>query len=313
MDLKQFAVELHKPVVKKFPRRKVIAQGVNDVWAVDLVEMREWAEQNDGYNYMLNVVDVFSRYAWAIPLKTKTGKEVRKAFDSIDKVPKKIWSDDGKEFINKDMNEYYKKHKIVRYGTYSESKASIVERFNRTLKTWMWKRFTEKQTRRWVDMLDELMKEYNNKIHTSLGMTPTKATEKKNEEKLFKRQYGDYLKEEAPVSDLKVGDHVRISRMKGKFEKGYLPNWSTEVFKIVEKRYTNPPTFTIEDYNGKRITGSFYEQELQKTEMNDVFLIEKVIRKKTVKGKTEYLVKWLGYGDEFNSWVDEDQVKNFKK
>jgi hypothetical protein len=308
MDLKQFANEVHRPVVRKFPMRKVVVDGINDVWAVDLVDMQEWAEQNDGYRYMLNIVDVFSRYAWSLKLKTKTGKEVRHAFDSIDVKPRKIWSDDGKEFINRDMNEYYRKNKITRFGTYSESKASIVERFNRTLKTWLFKKFTEKQSRRWVDMLDELLDRYNNSKHSALGMSPTKATDKKNEEKLFEKQFGKYLESEPPVSSLAVGDHVRISRVKGKFEKGYLPNYSTEIFQIVEKKYTNPPTFILQDYKRRRITGAFYEQELLKTEMTDTFLIEKVIRRR--KGKA--LVKWLGYSEDANSWIDEKDLENFK-
>lgn len=308
MDLKQFADEVHRPVVRKFKRRKVIANGINDIWAVDLVDMQEWAENNDGYKYMLNIIDVFSRYAWSIPLKTKTAKEVLKAFESIKEKPKRIWSDDGKEFINKEMNAFYKKHGIVRYSTYSESKASVVERFNRTLKTNMWKRFTEKQTRRWIDMLEELMKEYNNKYHTGIGMTPLKATEKKREEKLFEKQYGEYLKEKGDEGKLKVGDSVRISRVKGTFEKGYLPNWSIEIFRIREKLYTNPVTYILQDYKGERIKGSFYEEELQKTEMTDTFLIEKVIRRR--KGKA--LVKWLGYGEDANSWIDEKELQNFK-
>jgi len=87
MDLKQFANEVHKPVVKKFKRRKVISNGINDIWAVDLVDMQEWSDDNDGYKYMLNIIDVFSRYAWSIPLKTKTAKEVLKAFESIKEKP----------------------------------------------------------------------------------------------------------------------------------------------------------------------------------------------------------------------------------
>ena len=116
------------------------------------------------------------------------------------------------------------------------------------------------------------------------------------------------LKEKGDEGKLKVGHSVRISRVKGTFEKGYLPNWSTEIFKIIEKLYTNPVTYILQDYKGERIKGSFYEEELLKTEMTDTFLIEKVIRRR--KGKA--LVKWLGYGEDANSWIDEKELQNFK-
>jgi L-rhamnose mutarotase len=311
MDLKKYSQELHKPFIKKFRRRKVVSDGIDDIHSCDLIDMGEWVNDNDGYRYMLNVVDVFSRFAWSIPLKTKTSKEVVKAFEKIDRKPNKIWVDEGKEFYNKDMDAYLKKHKITRYSTYGDHKSAIVERFNKTLKTNMWKRFTEKQTRRWIDMLDDLIKEYNNKYHTSIAMTPVKASMKKNEENLMKFQYGD--EKMSNKSKYNIGDWVRISRIKGTFEKGYLPNWSAEIFKIVGINYTDPVTYELQDYSGEKVKGSFYEQEIQKTEQKDVYLIEKEIKRRKVKGKTEVLVKWLGWDDKYNSWIDESELIKFKK
>jgi transposase InsO family protein len=155
----ELADELHAPVRRKFRRRRVISYDVDDVWSCDLVEMQEWSKQNKGYRYMLNVIDVHSKYAWSIPLKDKTGKSVLDAFKQIvsssGRKPDHIWVDEGKEFYNKHMDEWIKEHNIIRYSTHGEHKSAVVERFNRTLKTSMWKRFTAEKAKNWIEMLDK--------------------------------------------------------------------------------------------------------------------------------------------------------------
>ena len=127
---------------------------IDDTWGCDLVEMQEWSKQNKGYRYMLNVIDIFSKYAWSIPLKDKTGKSILDGFKQIvkesNRIPKNIWVDEGKEFYNKLMNEWLKENNIIRYSTHGEHKSVVIERFNRTLKELMWKRFTSENTRNWI-------------------------------------------------------------------------------------------------------------------------------------------------------------------
>ena len=114
--------------------------------------------------------------------------------------------------------------------------------------------------------------------------------------------YGDEISE--PIKPMfSVGDKVRITKKKNIFEKGYTPKWTEELFTITQVQYTDPPTYKISDYNGEEIQGSFYEQELQKT-TQEIFRIEKIIRKRGKKS----LVKWLGYPESFNSWVDNDAL-----
>ena len=129
---------MHKPVRRKFQRRQVISYEVDNIWSCDLVEMQEWSKENKGYRYMLNVVDVFSKYAWSIPLKDKTGITTLNAFKQIvqssKRKPKHIWVDKGKEFYNKHIDEWIKENNIVRYSTYGEHKSAVVERFNRPLR-----------------------------------------------------------------------------------------------------------------------------------------------------------------------------------
>ena len=274
--------------------------------------MQEWCKENKGYRYMLNVVDVFSKYAWSVPLKDKTGMTVLNGFKQIvkesDRKPKNIWVDQGKEFYNKNMNEWLKENEINRYSTYGEHKSAVVERFNRTLKTNMWKRFTAENTRNWINMLDKLMTDYNNKYHSTIKMTPVEASKNENEEDVTNNNLDKYKinKNKKPI--FKAGDKVRISRTKGIFEQGYLPNWSEEIYTVVEVKNTNPYTYIINDMNGELIAGSFYTEELQKTEQ-EVFRIEKIIRKKKINGVEHGFVKWIGYNKDFNTWEPMTEIK----
>ena len=294
------AEELHKPVTRKFQKRRVIARGVDKIWAADLVDMKAFAKDNEGVKYLLTVLDVFSKYGWILPLKTKTGVEVANALRQIfkERKPEKLWVDKGKEFYNKDV-----KSLIDIYSTENEEKASVVERWNRTMKEKMFKYFSANNTRKYIDVLDEMVKNYNETVHSSIKMTPIEASKEKNENKTWLNLYS--IPKEGKEPKYSVGNKVRITKKKTTFEKGYTPRWTEEVFTIDEVLRTDPPTYKIRDYNDERIQGSFYEPELQKTSQ-DIYRIEKVIRKQGNKA----LVKWLGYPDSFNSWIDSKDVIN---
>jgi hypothetical protein len=281
------------------------------VWGCDLVEMQEWSYQNKGFRYMLNVIDVFSKYAWSVPLKDKKGLTVVQAFKQIatksGRIPKHIWVDQGKEFYNRNMDEWLQDNRINRYSTYGEHKSAVVERFNRTLKEIMWKRFTAENTRTWIDMLDQLLHGYNNRIHSTTGMTPVKASLKENEMKVLQNITEKSKVTSKTKAKFKVGDKVRMSRTKALFEKGYLPNWSEETYIIDDVRKTNPITYKIKDTLGEVIEGSFYSEELQKTNQ-EVYRVEKVIRKKKIDGVEHALVKWSGYSKKHNQWIPVSQM-----
>ena len=185
---------------------------------------------------MLNVIDVFSKYAWSIPMKNKTGEttleSLRKIQRESGRIPKHLWVDKGLEFYNKYVTGWLKQNNIIRYSTYSEHKSAVVERFNRTLKELMWKRFTAENTRNWIDMLDTLMHKYNNRIHSTIGMTPVRASQQGNESKVLENIVAKTRSVLTKKPKFKVGDKVRISRTKTTFEKGYLPNWSEELYVI---------------------------------------------------------------------------------
>ena len=132
------AEELHKPVKRKFKRRRVMVYTIDDIWSADLTNsFQSLSKQNKGYKYMLNVIDVFSKYAYSIPLKTKSADEVMEAFDNLFKFsgrqPRKLWTDQGSEFTNNKFKQFLREHNIELYHVYNEGKACVVERFNRTL------------------------------------------------------------------------------------------------------------------------------------------------------------------------------------
>ena len=270
---KDLAEELHKPIRRKFKKRRVLVDGKDKIWAADLVDMQAFTKFNRGFKYLLAVIGVFSKYGWLIPLKDKTGKSVASALKIIfeERRPEKMWVDKGKEFYNKDVKDL-----ITLYSTEDEEKASVVERWIRTMKEKMWKYFTTKSTNVYIDVLPNLVKQYNNTRHSSIKMTPVK------ELKVWRNLYPEHLEIHNINPKFSVGDKVRISKKKKTFEKGYTTRWTEEIFTIIEVKLTSPVTYKIADLNGEEIKGTFYEPELQKTSQ-EIFRIEKVIK----RGKKE--------------------------
>jgi len=305
------ADELHAPARRNFERTKIFVYNVDEIWTMDLVDMPNFVEENDGYRYILTCMDIGSRYAWAVPMKDKSAKTTVEAIKSIvadnkGTIAPKIWVDQGSEFFNKTVIQYLKSLKSELYHTYSEKKAVFIERFNRTLKSRMFKRFTEEQSFRWIDDLPQLVKEYNETLHSSILARPADV---KSGEKIIDHpieQIGPY----EPLK-FKVGDRVRISRLKGIFEKGYTPNWSYETFLIRKAKLGHPNTYLLKDEMNEDVDGWFYELELQPAKQQEFYHIEKVLQEKYNRKtkQKEYLVKWLGYPEKFNSWVQEADLK----
>jgi hypothetical protein len=310
---KQVGIETTKPARKKYPTRKVIANASNDIWAADLVQMTTFSTMNDGYSYILTIIDVFTRYAWAVPLQSKKAEDVLDAFkkavaqnDNI--TPKHIWVDEGKEFYNKDFKAWCKSKHITLYSSHGTHKAAVVERFNRTLKTMMWADIVAKNTRKWYPLLDDYIRTYNHKTHSSIKMTPYEAKhlDKDGLLELWNMQYGNLPSKNKAPPKFKVGDYVRMSRRKEIFEKGYEQSWTMEIFKIVKALPTIPYTYQLEDLLHEKIIGSYYEPELQHTIQtpDGKFLAQETLQKRVVNGKPQELIKWLGYSNKFNSWID---------
>ena len=301
---------LHKPVQKNFPTRRVWVSGIDDQWQADLVDMIKWKHLNKGYQHILTVIDCFSKYAWAIPIKNKSGDEIVLAFKKIfsERKPSMIQTDAGTEFIGKKTQELFKKMDIHWFATNSEKKASIVERLNRTLKTKMWKYFTDVGNKVWVDVLNDLVYNYHHSFHRSIKMTPVEASKKENENKVFLNLFPN-VDQTLRKPKFNIGDKVRIAKWKHSLHKGYLPNWTMEIFTVTDVKYTNPVTYKIADFDDEPVEGSFYEQELVRFDKQDKdYEIEKIVKQRRKGGKKQFLVKWKGYPENMNSWVNEENL-----
>jgi transposase InsO family protein len=300
----QDAYTLHKPLRKKFPRRKTFAKGINDLFQADLVDMQSLSRSNDSYRYILTCIDVFSKRAFAVPLKDKRGSTLVEAFEQIfsDTIPNLLQSDRGTEFLNSQVQELFKKYNIRHYWSFNdEIKAAVVERFNRTLKTRMYRYFTAQNTNRWIDVLQSLIASYNNSFHRTIGMTPNDVTAD-NQQQIAQRVFPPKV---VPNWKFQNDDTVRISKYKNIFAKGYIQNWTRELFKIAERHVSMPPTYSLVDLSGEPIKGRFYEHELQTviTTGDDEYIVEKVLKTRRRNGQLEHFVKWRDYADKFNSWT----------
>ena len=305
------ANELHKPVRKNFMKRFVFVRHVDDIWGADLIELRKLSKKNSGFRYILMVIDIFSKYGWSVPLKYKTGEEVARAFQTIfkDNKPKKLWVDKGKEFYNTKVADLLKENNIKIYSTHNDEKCSVVERWNRTIKTQLFRYFSANGTQKYTDILQPLIDKYNSTKHRSIGMTPTDARKPSNYQQVFKNLYFNKVKSRNIKPKYKVGDKVRISKKKNTFKKGYTINWSDKIYTITQVQNTLPPTYKIRD-DKEEIEGSFYQEELQKTH-EDTFRIERIVRWKKKDGERIARVKWVGYDSSYNSWIPEKDIINY--
>ena len=297
---------LHKPPRLTFRRRKTFSVGIDDLWQADLVDLASLSRYNDGNHFILTIIDVFSKFAWTVPLRNKKAITVRDAFASIisDRKPNFLQTDKGSEFLNYNFQRLLKENDIKFYTSQNEDiKCAVVERFNRTLKSRMFRYFTFKSSLRYIDVLSALTHAYNESFHRSIKATPA-SVNITNEGEIRKRLY---TPKKLPLHwKFAVSDKVRLRQARRPFKKGYLPSWTTEIFTVKSCIPTDPPTYQVRDYNGEDIEGKFYAEELQKViKTDDLYKIEKVLMRRKRGANTEYFVKWLGYPEKFNSWVDD--------
>ena len=304
---------LHAPVRKRFSRNQTIVSGIDKQWQADLADLSNLSGENDGFRYLLTVVDCFSKFAWAIPMKKKDTKDTLDAFkqlfaQSAPRKPERLHTDKGLEFTNVGLKRFYTDNGVHHFVNASSNKAAMVERFNRTLKTKMYRYFTRNDTKRYIDVLPDLLHSYNHSKHRTIGMAPAQVT-KADESKLWHRVYGSYFSHAHPTK-FSSGDQIRISSAKTIFDKGYLPSWTKEVFKVKDVVHHPLRVYKITDQQGEDIEGSYYPQDVQsvvKTEQ-ELYRVDKVLKRRTLHGVKEALVKWIGYPAKFNRWIDTKEL-----
>ena len=253
---------MHKPVIKKFNKRNVYSQFRDNIWGVDLADMQPLSKKSKVIKYLLCAIDLFSKYAFVVPLKDKKGISITNAFNKIikqsNRKPNKIWVDQGGEFYNRVYKKWLSDNDIIMYSTFNEGKSVVAERFIRTLKNNLYKHMTATGKNVYYDVLDDIVNEYNNAKHNTIKMKPVDV---KNNKRVY---IGEHNEKSARYN---VGDRVRISKFKNIFAKGYTLNWSREIFIVNKINHTVPYTYNLKDLNGEEIIGSFYDRELQKTKL----------------------------------------------
>ena len=283
--MKDLSNELNKPVINKFERKKIVINHIDEIHSCDLVDMVKYSRVNRGYEYIFTNIDIFSKYAWSFPLKSKTIKDTKPCFEKIfkERKPKYIWSDQESSFFSKEMLKFFEDNNVKIYHTYSNLKAVVIERFNRSLRELMMKSFVKNNNTVWYNILPELIKKYNNRFHNTIKDKPININ-KTNEKHIKNTVYNYDITNKKPK--YKINDLVRISlRRRELFDKptGNI-KWSEELFQIHSIDKSNIITYKIKDLNNEIIKGIFYEKELQKTRnTSNEYIIEKIL--KTNKNK----------------------------
>jgi hypothetical protein len=270
---------LHVPIKYTFKRTRTFVKSIDDQWQADLVDMSNVAGSNSNYKFILTVIDVFSKKAWAIPLLNKTAERVKDAYKEIFKdgrKPKQIYSDDGNEFKGV-CKDYLTEKNIEIFVAKTKNKASVIERFNRTLKEMLHRYFTfmkeevkttNLHTKRYIDVLPKIMLNYNNKFHRSIKMSPNMVT-KANENIVFKNLYSPSDINSIELK-FKKGQFVRIVKEKSIFDKGYTAGWSKSIHVIYKIIAQDPVLYILREIRNDKVIetkGYYYTEELQQVEL----------------------------------------------
>ena len=313
---------------RNFIRNRVQVSGLDDIWEIDLIDFSRLSSYNKGVKYILICIDVFSRFVWARGIKSKYADEIADKlmdiFNSTERLPNAIRSDGGRELNNSTIRDkVFEPKDINYYTTNNETQAAYAERVIQTLKSKIWRYMREKNAFTYFNVLQDFIVSYNNTKHSALGIPPIQVT-KDNERRSRIDQYLLYAKRNRKTMKaegipqkfaLKLGESVRIPHARKKFDRFYDEKWSAEVFTVYRRfRRDNICIYKLEDKEGEKLKGSFYNRELQKVTYNPngVYKIEKVIRTKVEKRKKQVLVKWRGWPKKFNSWVYASNLKDYK-
>lgn len=316
---------LYRRVRRVARRPRVMVAGIDDQFDADLADLsaERYAEANDGIRFLLVVIDIFTRFLWVRTLKNKYSDTVIKAFKNIfaksKRRPRRLRSDRGSEFTSSNTQNYMKDQNIVQMFTSNELQANYVERVIQTLKTKIFRYMLSNNTYRYIDVLPQLVSSYNNTFHSGIKAIPAKIT-KKDEQRLWWEMYlpdeqynaRTAVKRKRPtVFAFKEGDKVRINLLRNAFKRQYDQKWSGEVF-IIRQRFVRDrlPMYLLKDYLGEPLTGSFYQNELQRVlvPVDTLFVVDSIVERKRVKGVPYVKVHFRDWPKKFDKWVKESDL-----
>ena len=264
-NIKIFLNEIYsKPPKKNYATNKADVYHIDDTWSLDILDLKDYgSENNRGYRYVFVVIDNFSKFGWTTSLKNKNAQTIKDSFENIlissKRKPGLIETDRGKEFYNNIFQDFLNKKNIKLYSRNSSYGAVFAERFNRTIRDLLKKSVFEKGDGNWIDILQSITKQYNNRVHSSTKLSPKDASLKKNEGYVYKNLL-DKRKKSKPKYE--IGDLVRTADLKKTFSKGDMTNWSYKLYKITE--IIND---TIPSYHINNLKERYNESLLKKTDL----------------------------------------------
>lgn len=312
----QESYSLYRARKLKFPRPAILVYHRFYLWESDLMDMQSYADDNDGFRYLLTVIDDFSKFAWCRLIKTKESSEVAKAFltvlSSSERPPRFLRTDIGSEYKGAPFQTMLRSVGITHYWASTEKGASIVERFHRTLRSKLVTFMYKKVSHRYIDSLQDIVSSYNKTWHRSIRMRPFKVSDLNEHllvELLFKKQ--GHPGKELPFK-FKLGDQVRIAFGRKPFDREFSQKWSDEIYTIsrrYRKQFIN--MYKIADCSKTDLQGTFYGAELQTASksLQDYYDIEKIVDRKKEGDKNMILVKFKNYPTSCNLWIDESSVR----
>ena len=316
---KQDVYTLHKQLSRNVKRPKVVVSAVDQLWDGDTMSMVKYRAHNKNFSYILVLIDIFTRYAWTLPLKSLKGREMVTSLQLIFKTnkPVKIRTDSGSEFKNRSVHALLEEEKVYHFTTTNEVKSNFAERIIQNLKKKIMKIMYERNSDTWIDLLKPVTDSYNASFHRSIKMTPSQARTTdpvelwNNQYKRKKKIRNSHPPNQRKLFKFNVEDKVRLARFRSTFERAYSEKWTDEIF-IITKREVQQyiAQYTIKSWDNEPIIGKFYEEELELVHVDESseHSIEKIIQKKTMDKKPGYIVKWEGWPAQFNSWVPSNKV-----
>lgn len=320
--VKQEVYQVHSAAKRRGETESIIVEFVDDQWDADILMLGNKPGKNRNYRYLLGVIDLFTRYAWVRPLRQKTAQETAKAFEDILSEGRKcllLRTDAGKEFTGRPFQDMLKRRKIPDIRAYGEVKANYIERFFRTLQRRFYQYSYHNNTSKFIDVIQDIVKSYNNTVVSTTGFKPSEVNED-NALALYDKVYTPILRkrsEERVKLSFRVGDLVRLSLFGDRFKRGFTQSWSEEVFEIFAVVKSHPARYKVQDLLGEEIEGSFYKGELKVANATDIesvnWKIEKILSTRRVRGVRKSLVKWYGYSDKFNTLINTADVGKYPR
>jgi len=310
-ELRQFlsnidTYTLHRETKRPRSYNPIYVRRRNELWQADLADVTRLAGANQGIRYLLTVIDTFSRRAWAEPLKTKDAASVWQAFRRVvgKRRPRRLLTDRGREFTNIIFLRGLKRLNIDPVHLHSEQKAAHVERFNRTLKRLLYGYVTQAQDKTYLQALPQLLKTYNQRYHRTIKMSPQEADQEKNRVQVLANLAPLYWRPRQTPT-MAPHDLVRIKRLGHAFHRGFDETFSRHIYRIHRVNQRKPrPTYFLTTMEGEPVEGGFYQEELQPVQFNEVFKLNKILE----ETKDRVLVSWKGWGPQYNTWVQKDDV-----